>query len=141
MSTGLTVGDLAKKHVYTLNVDDTVQAAAQLMRDKKIGSVVVIEGKEAKGIITEGDIVRRVVAEGKPYTLALKEVMSAPLIVVFPETELEEALKAMTRHKVDRMVVITKEGYLAGIITKNDILNILPSIIELVEEKAKLEAE
>ena len=141
MSSGLTVGDLMKKNVYTLDLNETVTDAAQLMKEKKIGSIVIVDKKEAKGILTEGDIVRRVVAENLPYDTLVKEVMSAPLIVVFPETGLEEAVSVMARYGIDRLVVITKEGYLAGIITKNDILNILPSIIDLVEEKARIEAE
>jgi CBS domain-containing protein len=63
--------------------------------------------------------------------------MSHPIIVTSPEVTIETAAKIMRKNGVRRLPVIDKKGYVVGIITENDILKLLPSIIDLIEEKAR----
>ncbi len=138
MGSGIKVADVMKKNVVTLHANATVQEAARVMKDKGIGSIIVIEGNEAKGILTERDIVRKVVAEMKPLTTRVKDVMSHPLIVVEPETALEDAARVMHDNNIRRLPVINREGLLVGILTENDIMSLFPTIVDLIEEKARL---
>jgi CBS domain-containing protein len=136
-SSGLKVKDVMKTNVVVINADAPVKEAAKLMAKHEIGSVVVIEKNEVKGIITERDIVRKVVAAEKDKNLKVKDVMSHPIIVTSPEVTIETAAKIMRKNGVRRLPVIDKKGYVVGIITENDILKLLPSIIDLIEEKAR----
>jgi len=136
-SSGLKVKDVMKTNVVVINADAPVKEAAKLMAKHEIGSVVVIEKNEVKGIITERDIVRKVVAAEKDKNMKVKDVMSHPIIVTSPEVTIETAAKIMRKNGVRRLPVIDKKGYVVGIITENDILKLLPSIIDLIEEKAR----
>lgn len=99
----------------------TVLEAAKLLKESGRGSLVVMEGKIAVGIITERDFIVRVVAENLPYTTQVSQVMSTPLIVVDASTSLKEAARIMFEHKIRRLPVI-EGGALAGIIVASDFL-------------------
>ena len=62
--------------------------------------------------------------------------MSKPLIVVKPDTTIEDAAKVMKDYKIKRLIVIDDSGVMKGIIAEDDIVKLLPSLIELIEEKA-----
>jgi len=133
----LKVKDVMKTNVVVVNADAPVLDAAKLMAKHSIGSIVVLEKNEAVGILTERDIVRKVVAEKKPYTLKVRDVMSHPLVVTSPDISVESAAKIMKKNNVRRLPVIDKNGYIVGIITENDILKILPPMLDLIEERAR----
>ena len=110
------------------------------MKTHKIGSVIALEGNKAVGILTERDIVRKVVAAGKDAEKTkVKEVMSSPLTVITPEVTVEEAARIMKKVKIRRLPVINEKGELVGIITEKDLIGIFPAVIDLIEEKAKLQ--
>ncbi len=130
------VGDVMKKNVVVAPSTSTVLDAAKLMAVNKIGSVVIIDKDEAVGMLTERDIIRKVIAKGKSLDTQVKEVMSAPLVVVTPDTSVEDAARAMKDKNIRRLPVINKEKFLVGIITDRDIIRILPSLIDIIEESA-----
>jgi CBS domain-containing protein len=138
IKSGLKVKDVMKTNVVVINADAPILEAAKLMAKHSIGSVVVIEKNEVVGVITERDIVRKVVAEEKGWHIKVKDVMSHPIIVTSPDVPIESAARIMEKNKIRRLPVIDKKGYIVGIITENDILRVLPSIIDLIEEKAAL---
>ena len=138
MEVELKVSDVMKKNVIVIPAGAPVVEAARLMKKNNIGSVIVIKGSEATGIVTERDIVRKVVAENKPNTVEVNEVMSSPLIVVGPEVDIREASLIMKKHSIKRLPVIDSKGYVVGIITEDDILKVLPGLVDLLEEKAML---
>ena len=125
------------KKVITLEKGAKIIDAAKVMKENSIGSVVIIENDKAVGIVTERDLVRKAVANNN-IDKNVEDVMSSPLIVVTPETSIEDASKAMKENRIKRLIVIDNEGVLKGIISEDDIIKVLPSIIDLVEEKAKL---
>ena len=112
----------------------TVLEAAKLMREKKIGNVIVVEKKHPIGILTESDILKKIVAEGKNANeILVEEVMSTPIIVADPYIPVEEAMKTMGKCNIRRLPVI-ENGELIGIITHKDISRISPILNEIARE-------
>ncbi len=114
-----TVKDFMTTNVITINADRTVLEAAKLMHQQDVGDLVVMESVEAKGIVTERDLVRRVMAMKKPLDTKVSEVMSNPLITIDQDAELRDAARLMVKFKIRRLPV-TKGSVLVGIIATND---------------------
>ena len=116
-----------------------VTEVACLMREHKIGAIVVNSSEGLPvGIVTERDIVLRVVANGKsPGGVKAKEVMSTPLRVVKAETPIVDAMRMMDKLNIRRLGV-TYKRQLVGIISHKDIIRIIPTIIEIMKENSKI---
>lgn len=145
----LTVGDIMVKKVFTVDADESIRHAADLMSRKRIGCLVVTE-KEVEGdivgILTESDILERVVAVGaNSGETRVRVVMSRPLVTARPELPLEDAVRLMFVHKVKKLPVVDKVGgseQLVGLVTLTDIAGVQPALIatlkELYEEKGEV---
>jgi CBS domain-containing protein len=107
--------------VVTAGLEDDVLKIAQLMRDHRVGSVVVCdpEGTPA-AIVTDRDLAVRALAEERPTSEPIREHASRPLITGDADMELEEAAALMVQHRIRRLPVIDG-GQLAGIVTLDDI--------------------
>jgi signal-transduction protein with cAMP-binding, CBS, and nucleotidyltransferase domain len=104
------------------------------MKKRKIGNVIVVEKKQPIGILTESDILKKVVAEGKnAKDVTVKTVMSTPIIVTEAYITLEEAINTMGKCSIRRLPVI-EDGKLIGIITQKDISLISPILHEISRE-------
>ena len=106
------------------NVDTTtpVAEAAKLMRTEDVGSLPVTEGDRLVGMVTDRDIVTRVVAEGKDAQAAtVGEIASKDLVTVDPQQDLDEALRLMAKHQVRRLPVVEEDGRLVGILAQADV--------------------
>ena len=114
-----TVRDFMTTNVITIDVQGTVLEAAKLMHQQDVGDLVVMEGIVAKGIVTERDLVRRVMAQKKPLDTKVSEVMSDPLITIEEESSLRDAARKMVKYKIRRLPV-TKNNVLVGIIATSD---------------------
>jgi CBS domain-containing protein len=135
------VGDCMRKGVITLRSEATVMEAAKLMRDNRIGSVIVTKDDAPVGIVTEGDITRNVVAEGKdPRKTLMKEVMHSKLKVVSPNESIEKVAEMLRDEGVKRLPVVSDKGKLIGIIGETDIVRISPGLYEIIREKTELES-
>ncbi|MGD0449901.1 MAG: CBS domain-containing protein [Candidatus Bathyarchaeia archaeon] len=106
-------------NVITIEVNRNVLEAAKLMHQQDVGDLVVMDGVEAKGIVTERDLVRRVMALKKPLDIKVSEVMSKPLITIEENAQLRDAARLMAKYKIRRLPV-TKDNVLVGIIATND---------------------
>lgn len=136
------VKDVMSSPVVTVNEKDKVTKVANLMGKNDLGCIIVT-GRDGKplGIITERDLVRRVLAKNRPrYKLAAKNVMTAPLVTIDPDVTLSDAARRMSRLNVRRLGVMYK-GELVGLISSKDILAITPELIEIIQEKAKIQGE
>jgi malate dehydrogenase (oxaloacetate-decarboxylating) len=126
MSEGLKVRDIMKKKVQTIDLNKNVAEAAKLMAARRIGSVVVIEGGHTVGIITERDVVTKIVADGlEPRKVIIRDVMSTPLVTIKPEAGITEAAKLMSEYQIRRIVVTDQNGAVEGIVTAADLARTL----------------
>jgi CBS domain-containing protein len=114
-----TVKDFMTKNVITIDASKTVIEAADLMSQNNVGDLVVMDKDTPVGIVTERDLVRRVLAERKSLNIKVSEVMTTPLRVIDPEAPLREAARRMVNKGIRRLPVI-KDNKLVGIITATD---------------------
>jgi len=136
------VKDIMTSPVVTLGENDTIYKAAQLMDKHDVGCIIVT-GKEGKpiGILTERDLITRVLAKNKmPSRVKAEKVMTSPLVTIDPDETLAEAARRMSRLNVRRLGVVYK-GNLEGIISSKDILAVTPELLEIIQERAKIEKE
>ena len=142
MGSDLKVGDIMTKKVIIIPYGKDLSEVAKLMKRYGIGSVIVVEdekSKKARGIITERDVIHKVLSKNKdPYTTKVEEMMSKPLRVIKTDTPIEEAAKAMRDNKIKRLPVVSEDNELIGIVSEGDIMKIFPLVIDLIEEKAAL---
>lgn len=118
------VGDIAKRNLITIEEDATVRFAARVMADKNIGSIVVTNNKLPVGIVTERDLVRKILAsERDAASTKVREIMTPNPIAIEEDRTLNEAIDLMTRKNIRRMLV-TKNGEIFGIFTQRDILGL-----------------
>ena len=142
LRTKMLVRDVMSSPVVTIDEDETANRAAANMDMKDLGAVIV-QNKAGKsiGIITERDIVKRVVAKNlKPDTVKAKEIMTTPLVTIEPEASITDAARRMTRLDIRRLGVIYK-GNLAGIISSKDVLGVMPELLEIYQERSRIEGE
>ena len=114
-----TVKDIMTKEVVTIDPNKTVFEAAELMSSKGVGCVIVVIKAFPVGIITERDIVRRIVAKRASLNVKVAEVMTKTLITFDPDTSLKEAARVMSTNKIRRLPVL-KNNKLVGIIVASD---------------------
>lgn len=103
---------------------DSIFKISNLMKERKVSSTIIIDQNYAPhGIITERDIVRRVISDGKdPKTTKATEIMSKPLLTVREDNSLYELSKKMVKNKIRRLPVIKANNTLVGIVTVTDIM-------------------
>ena len=122
----LKVKDVMVTDLVTVKADISVKKAVKVMNDFEIGCLIVVEKGQAIGIVTERDILKRVVVEGRnPEETLVRDIMSKPLIVTSPETSLEDAVEVMFKHKIKKLPVIDG-GKLVGLVTFTDIARVQP---------------
>ena len=137
------VRDIMSVNVVTMPPDATIFEVAESMTKMDIGSIIITETEQDRplGIITESDIVRRVIAEkGDPQNIVAREVMTSPIIHVEPGTALTEAMRVMAKSNIRRVAVL-KNNSLAGIITSRDLLRWSPELIDILAESLRLRSE
>lgn len=129
------VRDLMVKKVITLPCTSNAFEAAKLIKEHRIGCVVVThDQKKLDGIITAKDLVRRVMAEDlEPKKVKLEKVMSKYVKSVSPDMPASEAVKLMARHDIRRLPVV-ENGKLIGVITDKNVLKAELSIAEVMAE-------
>jgi CBS domain-containing protein len=102
--------------------DLLVTEAAAIMRTEDVGSLPVVENDRLVGVLTDRDIVVRVVAEGRDAcATSVGEILSNDLVTVTPEQSLDEALALMARHQVRRLPVVEEDGRLVGVVAQADV--------------------
>jgi CBS domain-containing protein len=134
MSGEVIVKEAMKANLAIVKPTTSVLDAAKIMKKRKLGNILIVEKKRPIGILTESDILRKIVAEGKnAKDIQVKNVMSTPVIVIDPYVTLEEAMKTMGKCNVRRLPVI-ENNELIGIITQKDISSISPILHEISRE-------
>ena len=112
----------------TVERDTDVQTAARLMRDRRISSLLVTNGKEIVGILTDTDMVRRVVAAGvDTLTTTAEKIMSAPILTIEEDKTVLDVSDLMANTHI-RHLGVTQGGKLVGMISVRDILAFLTNL-------------
>ncbi|MCS6803885.1 MAG: CBS domain-containing protein [Acidobacteriota bacterium] len=120
------ISDYCLTEVVTIQPDETIAAAAALMRDQHVGCLVVVEGNRPVGILTDRDIVRGVLAEGLDATQTLvNDAMTHEVVTVQRQAGVFDAISLMCDEGVRRLPVVDEEGHLVGIIALDDLLLLL----------------
>ncbi|MGB9936667.1 MAG: cyclic nucleotide-binding/CBS domain-containing protein [Methanobacterium sp.] len=139
IETNVTVNDAMTSSVVTVKPENTVADAAYLMTQNEVGCLIVKGEDEPEGIITESDIINKVVARDlKASAITVDEVMTKNLIKIDPGRELNEAARFMSKMHIRRLAVV-KDGTLTGILTANDIMAVSPELTEILVENARME--
>ena len=132
----LKVEDVMTMDVITMDEKASVKEVAETMSQNEISCVVTAKKGKAIGIITESDLLKRVIVEGKnAKKTKIGEIMSSPLEVVAPGTSLEDALQLMFDKKIKKLPVIEK-NHLLGLISLTDIARCQPAIIKILKSFA-----
>jgi len=123
MSTEEPIGRIMVESVYTVTAEALIADAAALMVNKRISCLPVSMGHGAVGMVTEKDIISKVVAVGKdPRKVKVKDIMSTPLILAPMDSSIKDAAETMLKCQVRRLVVTDESGRLIGLITMTDII-------------------
>ena len=139
MKMDIKIGQCMTVGVFTLSAEKTVRDAARLLRKTGVGSIIITQKGKAKGIITERDIVYKVIAQGRdPAKTRLGAIMSRPLKVIKASDTIESAAVALRNNKVKRLPVLDRQGRLVGIITEGDLLRVYPGIVDVISEMQEL---
>jgi signal-transduction protein with cAMP-binding, CBS, and nucleotidyltransferase domain len=137
----LRVRDLMTRNMITIQAEDSIIKAARVMDEKGVSSVVVKNGAEFSGMVTERNIISRVVSKGlNPQEITVSKVMSTPLVTISPDATIEQAARKMRDNKIRRLLVAENHQKI-GIITESDIVRVDPELHFLIREKSKLEAQ
>jgi len=119
----MTVSTVCTRLVVTAHPDDTVQAVAKRMAQYAVGSLIVVEANIPVGIITDRDLVVRVMAQDQAsHALAVRAVMTADPVCVSEHMAIEEAIALMRGYQIRRLVVVNDAKQLVGILSLDDLL-------------------
>jgi len=138
------VANLCQSNVVTVAGNATIKDAAGVMRKHHVGSLVVTNGKPARiaGILTDRDIAIVAVARDfDPLTLRVEQVMTGKVHTVSSESTPSHALQIMRKHGVRRLPVTDEHGYLAGILTLDDLLDSFAGQLDSVVHAMQRERE
>ena len=123
--------------VYSVEPDMMVYRAIELMCEKNIGGLLIVENGKLVGIFTERDYARKLILKGKSSKdTPIKDLMTSNLVTVSPETSIDDCMRVMTGRKIRHLPVLDK-GNLVGIISIGDVVHFIieeqKSIIEHLE--------
>lgn len=119
-------GNLISGKIYSIQSQRNIREAAEEMARREIGSLLVSEKGSYIGIITEVDMIRKVVAKGlDPAATSVEKVMTTPLITIEENRSVVDANDLMEKHKI-RHLGVTRKGMIVGLVSVRDFLHPLP---------------
>ena len=134
----MTVRNLARPKIISLDKGSSSKAAAELMLTSNVGSIVVSDSGSFVGIVTERDLIRKIIAAGKdPSTVKLDQIMSRPLVTIDSGKGLGEATSLMVDKRIRRLLV-TENGKIIGIFTQRDLQQKIVDVFRSITEAQNL---
>jgi CBS domain-containing protein len=115
------IREVMTESVVTAEPSASVRAVAEAMRERNVGSVVLVEASTPLAIVTDRDLALSVVADGRDYGDRAADHASSPVITAAPEMDVEAAAELMVRHGIRRLVVVDDDR-LTGIVTLDDLV-------------------
>ncbi len=141
MKTGYKVYNCMTTKPISVTSDTTLEECAKAMVTNHVGALVIKDDNKSKGLITEQDIVRKVIAKGiNPLTKKVKDFMEIKLITIGSNDDIYDALIKMRDQNIRHLPVV-ENGKMVGLLTLKDILKIEPQLFELLVEKFELREE
>jgi len=141
MKTGYKVHDCMTTKPISVSSDVSLEECAKVMASNHVGALVIKDNHQSKGLITEQDIVRKVLAKGiNPLTKKVKDFMETKLIMTSPDDDIYDALIKMRDSNIRHLPVVDN-GKMVGLLTLKDVLKIEPQLFELLVEKFELREE
>ncbi len=135
----LKVEDIMVEEVITVEADATVMRAVKLMNKHEIGCLIVTKSRKPIGIVTERDLLKRVLAGSRdPEKTRIWEVMSAPLVFVDPNMDIEDTVRFMLKMEIKKLPIVRK-GKLLGLVTLTDLVRFQPQVVSILKKLSKLE--
>ena len=117
-----TVAKVMSKPVMAVELNTNARDCAKAMAKRGVSCAVITQGGSAVGIVTERDLVSKVLAESiDAKNVLVRDIMSTPLITIGPNAPLTSASELMAQYRIRRLVVVDREGTLIGLITTGDI--------------------
>ena len=134
MDSGLLVRDVMSKNVKTVRPNSTINEVVRKMNKFEIGSIIVADSEKPVGIITERDILRRVLeVTVAAEAMKAKEIMSSPILTIDSQATTEEAATLMNSKRIKKIPVL-EDGKLIGIVTSTDIVRNEPRLVETLSK-------
>lgn len=124
-----TIGDIMTTAVISVDGSVTVNEAAKMMEDAKVGAVIIMENNKPVGIVTDRDFAVKIVAHAYQITTPVKQIMSSPLISINSDESVRSAADVMHDMGIRKIPVID-DGNVVGMITATDIVNLLAVCVE-----------
>jgi len=118
---GITVKDIMSKAIISVDATLTVNEAAKMMEDAKVGAVIVMENNTPVGIVTDRDFAVKIVAHAYQITTPIKQIMSSPLIATSPDETVLMAADLMYTRDIRKLPVIDNDQ-VVGMITATDLV-------------------
>jgi len=131
----MNVKNIMIKDIVTIGIDNTVLDACNMFDSNKIGCLLVMKDGAMVGIITERDIISRVIVNQKnPNQIKIRDVMSRNIITIRSTDNVKEAIEVMNNNKIKKLPVVSYGDTLEGIITITDIVKIMPNSFKILED-------
>jgi len=135
MASNVLIKDIMTKDIHVVRNDTSVQEVIATMTKYDLSYIIVEQSNKPTGIITEHDILVRLVSQGiAPSTVIARMIYTNPVFTIDENATVEEAVKLMKHWGVKHLPVIGKKGELVGVLTSDDIMFAVPSMISMMEE-------
>jgi CBS domain-containing protein len=127
----VTVAQLMDVRVRTLDLNSTTRDVAKKMAKEMTDCIVLIQGERPVGVITERDLVIKILSDGfDPDKVLARDIMSTALVTISPEESMSDAAKLMSEYKIRRLLVVDAKGMLVGIATADDLAKVLAKKVD-----------
>lgn len=142
----MNIGKVCNREVVVAPRDLSLLDAGILMRERNVGTVIVTEKEDGVrfplGIVTDRDILMKVLSKGVALEkISVEDIMSAPLLTAKEKDDLSETIQKMNRKRVRRLPVVNGRGYLVGLISMDDILQVLANEMKEISSLSKIHCE
>ena len=135
------VRDIMQKNVITIQQDKTAHDAAQILKEKEISFLVIVNEGKPSGVVSERDIVQKIAAEDlASSSVTLEKIMSKKFRWVEPDTSIEDAVQKMLNNNIRRLIVLQDEK-LAGVITQTNMTEFLRSKLLITGTMDNIDSE
>lgn len=124
METSLPIREIMSRDPITVDINTPIPEAAHTMFELDVGSIIVMEGNNPVGILTERDMINKIISKNLlPASLELKNVMTTPLITLDADEDIQRAIELMLKMKI-RRIPIVQDKKLVGMVTETDLISV-----------------